>query len=99
MKDLSFSAALNILKSGGKIVRKGWSDKGMFIYLTSGSIVPFENLKQETANKLLGEKTSRNDGAVEIKSHIDMKTADGSITIGWVPSQVDMLADDWEVVA
>ena len=28
--------------------------------------------------------------------NIDMKTADGSITIGWAPSQVDMLAEDWQ---
>lgn len=33
-----------------------------------------------------------------INDHIDMKTADGSITIGWTASQVDMLSDDWFIV-
>jgi len=94
---LNFGDALAVLKSGGKVARKGWNGKGMFIYLTTGTIVQFENLKQETANNLLGEKTLRHDGTVEFKSHIDMKAADGSITIGWAPSQVDMLTEDWEV--
>ncbi|GAB6391909.1 MAG: hypothetical protein MdMp014T_1282 [Treponematales bacterium] len=33
-----------------------------------------------------------------IRPHLDMKTADGSIQIGWLASQTDMLADDWRVV-
>jgi len=33
-----------------------------------------------------------------ILPHLDMKTADGSIQIGWLASQTDMLADDWRVV-
>lgn len=27
-----------------------------------------------------------------------MKAADGSLVIGWLASQTDMLAEDWEVV-
>jgi hypothetical protein len=92
---MNFGQALERLKQGKRIARKGWNGKGMFIYLTTGTIVPFENLKQETANNLICAKTSRHDGAVEFKSHIDMKASDGSITIGWVPSQVDMFAEDW----
>ena len=33
-----------------------------------------------------------------IKSHIDMKAADGTIVVGWLASQTDMLAEDWHVV-
>ena len=95
---MNFGTALEELKQGNKVARKGWNGKGMFIYLTTGTVVPFENLKQETAKNLLCAKTLRHDGSVEFKSHIDMKAADGSITIGWAPSQVDMLAEDWEVV-
>ena len=35
---------------------------------------------------------------VEICSHIDMKSADNKIVIGWLASQTDMLAEDWEIV-
>jgi len=31
------------------------------------------------------------------RSHVDMKTADGSL-VPWVCSQTDMLAEDWESV-
>ena len=29
--------------------------------------------------------------------HIDMKAADDSYTVGWNASQVDMLAEDWQL--
>lgn len=94
----SFSWALMRLKEGAKVQRKGWNGKGMFLYLTKGSEVPAVNMKPETAKHLFGESLLECDTIIKINSHIDMKTADGSITIGWAPSQVDMLAEDWEVV-
>lgn len=30
--------------------------------------------------------------------YITMKTADGSILMGWLASQTDMLSEDWMVV-
>ena len=27
-----------------------------------------------------------------------MKSADGSLVIGWLASQTDMLSDDWQVI-
>jgi len=35
---------------------------------------------------------------VRICSHIDMKAADNSIVPGWLASQTDMLAEDWQIV-
>lgn len=35
---------------------------------------------------------------IEICSHIDMKTADNKLVIGWLASQTDMFAEDWKVV-
>lgn len=32
---MSFSDALNHLKSGGKVYRDGWNGKGMYLYLES----------------------------------------------------------------
>lgn len=34
---------------------------------------------------------------INYHSHVDMKTADGTI-VPWVCSQTDMMADDWELV-
>lgn len=34
----------------------------------------------------------------DMQDCIGMKTADNKMQPGWLPSQVDMLAEDWEVV-
>ena len=36
--------------------------------------------------------------SIDICPHIDMKAADGSIVVGWLASQTDMLSEDWEVI-
>lgn len=93
---MDFGEALKGLKQGNKVARKGWNGKGMFIYMTSGSIVPVVNLKQETVDAIFGENALlEGDTTVIIQPHIDMKAADGTITIGWNASQVDMQAEDW----
>ena len=94
---MKYGCVITALESGLKCARKGWNGKGMFIYLTSGSVIQTINLKEETKKHLFGDKDFLT-SYVKINAHIDMKTADGSITVGWVPSQVDQLADDWEVV-
>lgn len=30
--------------------------------------------------------------------YIDMKAADGSMVVGWLASQADMLSDDWYIL-
>ena len=35
---------------------------------------------------------------ITIAPHIDMKAADGTLVIGWLASQTDMLAEDWQAV-
>lgn len=72
-----------------RFARKGWNGKGMFIYLTSGSIVESENWK--------GELTSdeAESGVAKVLPHIDMYSATGERVIGWLASQTDMLAEDW----
>ena len=37
--------------------------------------------------------------AYTLNPHIDMRTADGTMVIGWLASQTDMLAEDWVVVS
>lgn len=84
-----FSEALDFIKAGERVAREGWNGKGMFIFLVPGS--HFE-VSREPLLSILGEGTP-----VDYRSHIDMKTADGSI-VPWVASQTDLLAEDWRVV-
>lgn len=92
---MKFGQALIELSDGKKVARKGWNGKGMFLVLTQGSEVPVGTIRHDPTReyfKKLGSTT------VKINPHIDMKAADNSLVIGWLASQTDMLAEDWEVV-
>ena len=95
---MTFGKAIEALKHGHKVARKGWNGKGMFIYLVGKQKIHMSKLRNEAAVALdaHGEKNKGKD--VTIGAHIDMKAADGSIVVGWLASQTDMLAEDWEVV-
>lgn len=86
---MDFGKALNLVKDGHKVARKGWNGKGMFIFLVSGSTF--------TVNRppLLGIYPEGT--VINYCPHIDMRTADGSI-VPWLASQTDVLAEDWEVL-
>lgn len=89
MKDMTFSEALGLLKSGCRLTRTGWNGKNMFVYAVPGST--FE-VNREPLKSILGEGTK-----VQYNPHLDMRTADGSVSV-WVPSQNDLFAEDWMVV-
>lgn len=79
---MNFGEALELLKSGKKVARKGWNGKGMFLFL----VFPTE-LETKADVEIFSAQKS-----------IAMKTTDSSIVVGWTASQTDMLADDWVVV-
>lgn len=77
-----------------RFARKGWNGKNMFIYLTTGRPIPTEEwVRPPTPTP---DEVER--GTITILPHIDMYTAKGERVIGWLASQTDMLADDWEEV-
>lgn len=86
---MNFGEALEGLKGGAKMGREGWNGKGMFIFLVLGSTF------QVSRRPLLGIYPEGT--AINYFSHIDMKSADGSI-VPWVASQADLLEDDWALV-
>ena len=87
---MDFGEALKALKDGKKVARKGWNGKGMWLIYVKGSQI-----------YTVPDSAYRNAGLndVTINPHIDMMTATGEMQPGWLASQTDMLADDWEVVA
>ena len=84
---MHFGAALNILKHGGTVLRKGWN--GMFIYHVAAGLFP-------AASPVAIAHWGR-DGFVPYRPYIAMFTADGQL-VPWVASQSDLLADDWEQI-
>ena len=89
---MDFGMALEALKRGKAVARVGWNGKKMFLTLQEGSTVQGTMMRNEPAKQFYGE------GKVKIAAHIDMKAADGTYVVGWNPSQVDMLAEDWDIV-
>lgn len=94
---MNFGQALDSLKLGSKVAREGWNGKGMFVYLVKGTTVNAEKLRNE-AMEHVGHMQQSEDTPVKICGHIDMKAADGSIVVGWLASQTDLLAEDWTIV-
>ena len=92
---MSFGDAIAALKAGQKVARTGWNGKGMWLVLVPGS--PSAHLKPGTpyANALGMD-------FCEILPHIDMWTINSegrrAMLPGWLASQTDMLADDWQIV-
>lgn len=95
---MDFGQAIHLLKAGEKVARKGWNGKGMWLMLVPGTakVSPTPGSPYHTA--LTPEGVTE----CEILPHIDMWTtnADGrrAMLPGWLASQSDMLATDWENV-
>lgn len=101
---MSFGHALQALKEGHRVARAGWNGKGMWIALTPGSVFDARHAKPGHAAKFRAEELHADlphdgtENVIELTAHIDMRAADGSMVIGWLASQTDMLADDWLIV-
>jgi len=92
---MDFGDALACLKKGLKVARTGWNGKGMWLALSPGTLsLPAEKFWSKPNR----EFAEYNDGHANVLPCITMKTADGQILMGWLASQTDMLAEDWEVV-
>lgn len=87
----TFGQAVESLKLGRKVARKGWNGKGMFLWLKPFAFVRSEWCKDPK----LKEIADRNGGEIEALGTICMKTADDKILTGWLASQTDILSNDW----
>lgn len=94
----SFGGALAALKDGKRVAREGWNGKGMWLAL-SGPNGPREIAFENFWSKHNSEYARLNGGSAKVLPCITMKTATGEILMGWLASQTDMLAEDWEVVS
>jgi hypothetical protein len=95
---VNFGQALDDLKAGRCVRRAGWNGKGMWLALTPTSHVAAHKLQHGAAKILVDVENVELADNVTIGGHIDMRAADGTLVIGWLASQTDMLAEDWEVV-
>lgn len=93
---ISFGHAVHAMKAGKRVARAGWNGKGMWLAMTPGSSIPASAARSGAC--LAKVQSEPGTETIEILPHIDMRAADGSVVVGWLASQTDMLADDWQVL-
>ena len=91
---MNFGQAIQALKEGKQVTRSGWNGKGMFLWLKPATTIKEEWCK----DPMLSTIVHNNGGEIQALGTICMLTADKKILTGWLASQTDMLAEDWEVV-
>ena len=88
---MNFGQALELLKEGKSLTRKGWNGQGMFAYYVPANKYPASRNILETMKGYF-----END-MVPYRAYLALKTAQNDVAT-WNPSTSDILAEDWEVV-
>ena len=83
---MNFGLALEELKKGNKVKRSGWNGKDQYIELAER--VAYINSKGELINE----------GHVNIGNKVIAFIGTSGVQLGWLASQADMLAEDWQVI-
>lgn len=97
---LTFGLAIEALKAGHKVARRGWNGKGMWLSLSCDGEreIPAENFWSPHNAQFARD----NGGTAIVLPSITMKTTNAqgrvAILMGWLASQTDMLSEDWEIV-
>ena len=100
MNALSFGHAIIAMKDGHKLTRAGWNGKGMFVVLMPVLNLAAYNNQDEKLR--VNDRTARfigKDTPLKSQPYFAMYTSTGEWQPGWLASQADMLANDWQIVA
>ena len=84
---LNFGLALEAAKAGYRIARRGWNGQRMYVFLA-----------KEPDFHTEADLSEFDDAWVESGDCLGLRTAQGSLQLGWLASQTDMLSDDWYIV-
>ena len=96
---VNFGGAIDLLKAGLAVRRKGWNGKGLFIVKqvpshVTGEIIPnMQSLPQSAKDILM----SRENPHIDYTNQMLIINPDGRAD-SWVPSSSDIFAEDWEVI-
>lgn len=95
---MTFGDAIEALKQGKKVTRKGWNGQGMFLWLK-----PAVNVESSWCkDPILKEIADANGGTIAALGTICMYTVNRSgrkaVLTGWLASQSDMLEEDWLIL-
>ena len=83
---MDFGDAIKLLKQGKKLKREGWNGKNQYIELAER--ISYINSKGEIVNE----------GHSDIGNKVIAFIGTSGVQLGWLASQADMLAEDWQIV-
>lgn len=89
--NMSFGLALDAVKLGASVARRGWSDwggKDQFVYM----------IRAQEIQSAFGYGYGEYMGEPKFTSCLAIHTQSRELQVGWVPSQKDMMLDDWFIV-
>jgi len=108
----NFGDAIDALKQGKRVARKGWNGKGLFVFMQvpseiSKDIVPKmqslpQSVKDEFQRRFEDESSLDPDavaarGGITYQNQMAIVYPNNSIH-GWCPSSSDALAEDWTIL-
>ena len=82
---MTFGMAIEAMKRGAKVARRGWNGKGQFVTVGNQFTYVDCNGKQNAEHQTSGTAALIFHGTIGVQ-------------VGWLASQSDMLSDDWEIV-
>lgn len=83
---MDFGQAITLMKEGKRCQRAGWNGKNQYIELATA--ISYKNTRGEIIN---AEHVSIGNKAITF-------VGTSGVQMGWLASQADMLAEDWQVV-
>ena len=96
---VNFGGAIDLLKAGLAVRRKGWNGKGLFIvkqvpsHITGDIIPKMQSLPQSAKDIIM----KREDAHIDYTNQLLLIQESGRAD-SWTASSSDIFADDWEVV-
>ena len=83
---MTFGIAIEMIKRGFKVARKGWNGKKQYIQLATA--ISYKSMDGDVVNC---EHESIGNKAIAF-------VGTSGVQMGWLASQADMLAEDWVIV-
>lgn len=83
---MNFGLAIEAAKKGARITRRGWNGKGQYVELATAI----------SYTDSAGNVVNAEHEAIGNRAFAFVGTS--GVQMGWLASQADMLADDWEIV-
>lgn len=83
---MNFGQAIEALKEGKRVKRAGWNGKNQYVELATN--ISYKNVNGEIINC---EHEAIGNNALAF-------VGTSGVQMGWLASQADMLAEDWEVI-